>query len=94
MSDSEYSVPSSITRALRDAGMAPDMSMQARVAEWWGWYTSTAPFYDEDVPMGDGRTMHRHRVTIHPARRVCREWASLLLNDQTTIAADHDAADQ
>lgn len=94
MADSEYSVPSSITRALRDAGMAPDTSMQARVAEWWGWYTSTAPFYDEDVPMGDGRTMHRHRVTIHPARRVCREWASLLLNDKTTITADQDAADQ
>jgi A118 family predicted phage portal protein len=94
MADTSYSIPDCITRALAGAGLAPDTSMQGRIQEWWGWYTSTAGFYDQTVSMGDGRTMRRHRVTIHPARRVCREWASLLLNDSTTITADSEDADE
>ncbi len=93
MASDSYSVPECVLEALADAGMAPDTSMASRIAEWWGWYTSTAGFYDQDVLVGEGRTMHRHRLTIHPARRVCREWASLLLNDDTTIAADDADAD-
>lgn len=89
--DGTYQVPGALSRALAGMGMAPDASMRGLVQEWWGWYTSTADFYDEDVAVGD-RVMHRHRLTVHPARRVCREWASLLLNDQTTIVADSDPA--
>jgi A118 family predicted phage portal protein len=87
-----HGIPGFMHDALRGMGMAPDTSMAAQVQEWWSWYTSTADFYDRTEVVG-GRTMRRHRLTIHPARRVCREWASLLLNDQTTIVADSDGAD-
>lgn len=90
--EGSYSISGAMAGALRDMGMAPDTSMAAQVQEWWAWYTSTADFYDETQVVG-GRSMHRHRLTIHPARRVCREWASLLLNDRTTIVADGDQAD-
>ena len=90
--DRSFRVPDNIMEALRQMGYAPDTSMGAQVQGWWEWYTSTSAFYDENQVVG-GRAMHRHRLTIHPARRVCREWASLLLNDQTAIVADSDDAD-
>lgn len=90
--DMSFRVPGKMMEALRQMGYAPDTGMGAQVQGWWEWYTSTAPFYDDNQVVG-GRAMHRHRLTIHPARRVCREWASLLLNDQTTVVADSDDAD-
>lgn len=90
--DRSFRVPGEMMEALRGMGYAPDTSMGAQVQSWWEWYTSTSAFYDDNQVVG-GRTMHRHRLTIHPARRVCREWASLLLNDQTAIVADSDDAD-
>lgn len=90
--DRSFRVPDKMMEALRGMGYAPDTSMVAQVQSWWEWYTSTSAFYDDNQVVG-GRTMHRHRLTIHPARRVCREWTSLLLNDQTAIVADSDDAD-
>lgn len=90
--DRSFRIPGEMMEALRQMGYSPDTSMGAQVQSWWEWYTSTSPFYNENQVVGS-RTMHRHRLTIHPARRVCREWASLLLNDQTTIVADSDDAD-
>ena len=88
-----YAPPQAVTDALAGMGARPDTSMAAHIGMWWGWYTSTADFYDQTVVVGDGKVMRRHRLTIHPARRVCREWASLLLNDETTISASSPEAD-
>lgn len=87
-----YSVSSGVKTALKDMGYAPDESMQQYVQDWLGWYTAVNDFYDGFKNVS-GKNIKVHRLTIHPFRRVCREWASLLLNDTTTINAEDETQD-
>lgn len=85
MADSEYSVPSCVMEAVRKAGWHPDTSMGPRISEWWAWFTATAAWYD-GVEIVDGKPVHVSRRSLHPARRVCREWASAILDDDTRFS--------
>lgn len=87
-----YNVSSGAMGALKAMGYLPDDSMQQYVQEWLGWYTATNEFY-KGIKTVNNRRIQIHRLTIHPFRRVCREWASLLLNDTTTINAEDEAHD-
>lgn len=94
--DNTYSIPQHIRDDLRAMGYTPDDGMQPYVARWWEWYTSTARWYDEQrVVEAHGRKVlvQRHRLTVHPCRTVCRDWAGLLLNDTTSVTVDDPAAD-
>lgn len=90
--DNEYAIPEAIISALRGMGYEPDTSMQEHVRIWREWITATAPFYDSVQVVGK-RRFRVTRMSLHPARRVCREWASLILDDRTTVSADKDRAD-
>lgn len=81
--DEEYSIPPCAIQALRADGFEPDTAMQARVREWFGWYVADNGWYNGDATV-DGRRVKRHRMSLHPARRVCREWTSCLLDDDGT----------
>ena len=51
-------------------------------------------FYDYRDKDGLGRVYEVHRRSIHPAMRVCKEWGSLLLNeDVKAVCEDQKAAD-
>lgn len=63
-------------------------AMDGHIAAWDAWMSSTGEFYDYRDTDGFGRTYSVHRRSIRPAMRVCQEWASLLLNDKTTITCD------
>lgn len=87
----QHSVPACVTDAIRAAGFEPDTTMQATVQEWWEWYTAKADWYDHKERR-DGRSYRVRRHTLHPARRVCREWASAILDDDgTKIGTDVEA---
>lgn len=77
-------------------GYTPDTAMQAKVAEWWSWYSSTAKFYngDEVIPGPRGKYIRidRHRLTMRMARRVCKEWASLLMGEGFNVSCPEDEA--
>lgn len=89
----QYSLPSGIVSKLADMGYRYDSSMQAHIDDWLGWYDATNEFYDGKIER-NGKIMSIHRLSIHPFRRVCREWASLLLNDRTTISLDGGTEDE
>ncbi len=73
---------------LRNCGYTVDTSMDSFIQTWWSWYAGENNFYK--VPYID-QNNHKHtreRLSLHPARRCAREWASLLLNEDTTISVD------
>lgn len=78
-----YSIPECVTKYLQDRGYGPDTSMQTEVSGWWDWYTSTAGWYKQST-IAQGRWYKREISSLHPARRVCREWAATILDDNAT----------
>lgn len=96
MAQDEFSIPTVITSTLKDMGYNPDTSMQTKIAEWWSWYSSTAEFYsgNEVIPGARGQRIRisRHRLTMRMARRVCKEWASLLMGEGFNISCPDDEA--
>jgi hypothetical protein len=59
-----------------------ELLLPAKVAEWWGWYTATGSWYSSEETGTDGRTYRVQRISMKPARMVCQEWVSLLLNER------------
>lgn len=88
----EFSIPSCVKDAIKEAGYTVNTSMEGHISTWWQWYTGTTKWYDEGYTTVEGRKRSRRRMSIRPARRVCREWASLILNDGTTVACEGDKA--
>ncbi len=87
----QHSVPACVTDAIKAAGFEPDTTMQGIVQMWWEWYTAKADWYDKTETV-DGRRFKVRRHTLHPARRVCREWASAILDDDgTKVGTDAEA---
>lgn len=65
--------------------------MSGKVGEWWGWYNATDDWYSSVEQSADGRqTFVVERLTIKPARMVCQEWASLLLNERTVVTVEDE----
>lgn len=95
MSADEFSVPECAVKWLRGLGYEPYSSMDAYVARWWGWYTATSRWYERaavDYSSGRPRRRDYRCYSIRPARRVCREWASLMFDEGTRFAAEDPAA--
>ena len=84
MADNQFQIPAFAREeiARRGYSMPPDMSSQ--IEEWYQWYTQSHPFYHEDYVGVDGRGHTRQKLSLRPARRVCREWASLIANEMQT----------
>ncbi|MHB1323979.1 MAG: phage portal protein [Coriobacteriia bacterium] len=67
--------------------------MSAQVAAWWAWYTATHDWYSSTEVSTDGQTTFKvERLTIKPARMVCQEWASLIMNERTLVATEDETA--
>lgn len=80
---------------LKQLGYNPDVPMRAKIDEWFGWYMAENGFYASQETGGDGRTTYKvERLTMKPARMVCQEWASLLMNERTTVSCDDAASNQ
>lgn len=87
----EHTIPSCVMDALRSMGYEnPDTSMASMAWTWWAWYTASAEWYDH-TEVRDGTRYKLRRQSLHPARRVCREWASAILDDDgTKIGTDQE----
>lgn len=88
----EYFVPHYIVAEVEGMGYRVHTSMTANIKTWNSWYTGTTPFYKDEFVTLEGGGGTRDRLSIRPARRVCREWASLILNDGTIISCDDEEA--
>lgn len=66
--------------------------MEPHILTWDTWMCSRGDFYDYRDTDGFGRVYEVHRRSIMPAMRVCREWGSLLLGENTLVACGRQEA--
>lgn len=57
---------------------------------WWEGYVKDVHSYRELGADGKARTRKLYRLKM--AKRICEDWAALLLNEKTTLAIGHDAS--
>lgn len=59
-------------------------------ADWWKGYYK--PFHTFNEVQSDNTTIKRKLYTLKMAKKVCEDWASILLNEKTTISVDDESA--
>ena len=89
----EYWVPEHVKDYLRKLGfILPLDDMEPWIRSWDDWMSARGEFYDYRDKDGMGRVYAVHRRSIHPAMRVCKEWGSLLLNEEVKVVCDNQKA--
>lgn len=89
----QWWVPEHVRDYLRRRGFSlPLEDMEPWIREWDAWMGARGEFYDYDDTDGAGRRYRVHRRSLRPAMRVCREWGSLLLNEQVKVVCEHQEA--
>lgn len=91
MADNQFEVPAYVSKEITSRGYAMPPDMSAHIETWYQWYTATHPFYKERYLGVDGRSHERQKLSLRPARRVCREWASLIANEMRAQSESADA---
>ena len=91
MADNQFEVPAYVSEEITSRGYAMPPDMSAHIETWYQWYTATHPFYKERYLGVDGRSHERQKLSLRPARRVCREWASLIANEMQARSESADA---
>ncbi len=61
-------------------------------AQWWEGRTNSFHMYREAC--ADGRTLTRHIYSMRMAKKICEEWAAILLNEKTEIVVDDDPSNE
>ena len=88
----EYWVPEYVKDYLRRLGFVlPLDDMEPWIRSWDDWMGARGDFYDYRDKDGVGRVYEVHRRSIHPAMRVCKEWGSLLLNEDVKVVSENQA---
>ena len=89
----EYWVPEHVKEYLRGLGFVlPLDDMEPWIRSWDDWMGARGDFYDYRDKDGLGRVYEVHRRSIHPAMRVCKEWGSLLLNEDVKVVCEDQRA--
>lgn len=89
----EYWVPEHVKDYLRRLRFVlPLDDMEPWIRSWDDWMSAHGDFYDYRDKDGVGRVYEVHRRSIHPAMRVCKEWGSLLLNEEVKVVCEYQAA--
>lgn len=80
----------SIETALARAGYRCDTAMQSHIEEWKSWYEGYySTFHKYMVFNGKVRT-EQTRASLKMAKRICEDWANLILNEKVVINAGDD----
>lgn len=93
MADNQFEVPAFVREEIVRRGYAMPPDMSTHIEQWYQWYTATHPFYTEHYVGVDGRGHKRQKLSLRPARRVCREWSSLIANEMQ-VQSDSPAASE
>ena len=91
MADNQFEVPAYVSEEITSRGYAMPPNMSTYIEQWYQWYTATHPFYTEKYLGVDSRSHERKKLSLRPARRVCREWASLIANEMQAQSESADA---
>lgn len=91
MAENQFEVPAYVSGEITSRGYAMPPNMGTYIEQWYQWYTATHPFYKEKYLGVDSRSHERQKLSLRPARRVCREWASLIANEMQARSESADA---
>lgn len=91
MAENQFEVPAFVRGEITARGYAMPPDMSTHIEKWYQWYTATHPFYKEKYLGVDGKSHERKKLSLRPARRVCREWASLIANEMQVQSGSADA---
>lgn len=95
MAENEFGISAKAKEIIGDQGYAPSYAMDAHIAKWRAMYTATdEDFYKVPYVTSQGKKRHRERASIRPARKVCREMASLILTEDTEVSVDAPRANK
>ena len=95
MAIDEFSIPSAVSKKLKELGYTIPSSMASHIQKWLDLYTGADSFYSLSyISAVSKKKKSRKRFSLRPARKVCREWASLILNEDTEISVDDPAANE
>lgn len=92
MAIDEFEMSAEAKQAIADAGYGIYGGMDALIKTWNAWYEASDDFYTDHyyARNNDGESIKkpRPRYTLHPAKRVCREYASLMLTEDTKVSVE------
>ena len=90
-----YTIPQEVRDHIREQGYPmPYDAMKTYIEEWGSWQRAEGAFYSFHEKDGQGNYRKVHRRSVRPANRVCVEWASLLLNDETTVQCEDETCNE
>ncbi len=59
----------------------------AQIAKWREWWCGQVPSFHSYRELGvDGRTLSRKLYSMRMAKKICEDWAGILLNEKTTVS--------
>lgn len=94
MAIDEFAIPTTVLDKLKDLGYEVSNSMASHIKQWYSWYTGDHKFYKVSYVSANRRKAQRARYSLRPARKVCKEWASLILNEDTEISVENKSANE
>lgn len=88
-----YTIPACVKNYVQKQGYTdlPYGDMESYIENWAAWMRADTDFYAYESKKADGRKYKVRRRSMRPANRMCREWASLLLNDETVVQCEEQA---
>lgn len=65
-----------------------------KITSWLSWYSGKVPSFHEYNQFNGKRTVKRSRYSLGMSKKVCEDWADLLLNEKTTLRVSDKEADE
>ena len=79
-------IDSEILNVLGERGMAAESVLYAHIREWEAWWRGKNRAFHEYLENNAmGRPVRREMFRMNMAKKICEDWASLLLNDRTVV---------
>lgn len=85
-----WGIPDFVRERIKSLGyVCPYGAMQGHIDAWRAMLDADGKFWDY-YSKNDGIVYKVHRRSVKPAQRVSEEWASLIMNDDTTVQTDSE----
>ena len=85
-------IDNEILEFLGERGLAAESVMYAYVREWETWWRGKNRAFHEYLENNAmGRPVRREMFRMNMAKKICEDWAAVLLNDRTVLSVADEA---
>lgn len=84
----------SVETALAAAGYKCDTSMQPHMEEWKSWYEGYYESFHKYMIFNGKEHLKQNRASLRMGKRICEDWANLILNEKVVINAGDDTVNE